>query len=257
VRIRIVGCSGNVPGPASSGSCYLVEADDASGRVWRLVLDLGAGALGPLQRWCDPREIDAVAITHLHADHCADLAALHVYLSYHPEGATGPITVYGPFGTPSRVEQLRGATEPSPVLDIRAWQAGEEVTVGPLTVRAEAVEHGSPAYAIRIVGPCEDLSGDAIVAYSGDADECIGLDRAAEGADVFLCEASYLEDHRAARGVHLTGQRAGLVAARAGVGQLVLTHIPPWTDPNLALAEAEAAFSGPIEGAHPGLSILL
>jgi ribonuclease BN (tRNA processing enzyme) len=257
VRIRIVGCSGIVPGPASTGSCYLIEADDASARAWRLILDLGAGALGPLQRWSDPREIDAVAITHLHADHCADLAALHVYLSYHPEGSARPIVVHGPFGTSSRVEQLRGATEPSPVLDIRVWQAGGEVTVGPLVVRAEAVEHGSPAYAIRIVGPREDLAGEAVIAYSGDTDECAGLDRAAEGADVFLCEASYLESHRAARGVHLTGRLAGQVATRAGVGRLVLTHIPPWTDPNLAVAEAEAAYSGPIEGAHPGQSILL
>ncbi|MCJ7827069.1 MAG: MBL fold metallo-hydrolase [Demequinaceae bacterium] len=257
MRIRIVGCSGSVPGPASSGSCYLVEADDASGRTWRIILDLGAGALGPLQRWCDPREVDAIALSHLHADHCADLAALHVYLSHHPEGSSGPIAVYGPFGTSSRVEQLRGATEASSVLDVRVWQAGGEVTIGPLVVRAEAVEHGSPAYALRVSGPKEDLGGDSVVAYSGDADECVGLDRVAEGADVFLCEASYLEAHRAARGVHLTGRRAGAVAERAGVARLVLTHVPPWTDPNLALAEAEATYSGPIEGAHPGLGILL
>ncbi len=257
MRIRVVGCSGSVPGPASSGSCYLVEADDSSSRTWRLVLDLGAGALGPLQRWCDPREVDAVALSHLHADHCADLAALHVYLSYHPDGSTEPIAIHGPFGTSSRVEQLRGATESSPMLDIRVWQSGGEVTVGPLVVRAEAVEHASPAYAIRIVGPREDGSGDAVIAYSGDSDECSGLDNAAERADFFLCEASFLESHRAARGVHLTGRRAGEVAKKAGVGRLVLTHIPPWTDPNLALAEAEAAYTGPIEAAHPGMSIFL
>ncbi|MBN2177680.1 MAG: MBL fold metallo-hydrolase [Demequinaceae bacterium] len=257
MRIRVVGCSGSVPGPASSGSCYLVEADDASGRTWRIVLDLGAGALGPLQRWCDPREVDAVALSHLHADHCADLAALHVYLSYHPEGSRGPIAVYGPFGTSSRVEQLRGATEPSPVLDIRVWQAGGEVSVGPLTIRAEAVEHHSPAYALRVSGPREDGGGGAVVAYSGDSDECEGLARIAEGADVFLCEASYLESHMAARGTHLTGRRAGTVAEAAGVSRLVLTHVPPWTDPNLALAEAESTFFGSIDGAHPGLSILL
>lgn len=257
MRIQVVGCSGSVPGPASSGSCYLVEADDSTDHTWRLVLDLGAGALGPLQRWCDPREVDAVALSHLHADHCADLAALHTYLVHHPEGSPTPIAVHGPFGTSSRVEQLRGATEPSAVLDIRVWQPGGEVAIGPLVIQAKSVEHTSPAYALRIVGPREDLSGHATLSYSGDTDECDGLDQAAEQADVFLCEASYLETHRAARGVHLTGRRAGEVAKKADVDRLVLTHIPPWTDPNLTLAEAEAAYPGPIDVAHPGMTILM
>jgi ribonuclease BN (tRNA processing enzyme) len=255
VRIRVVGCSGIVPGPSSSGSCYLVEATDSSGRPWRILIDLGAGALGPLQRWCDPREVDALAISHLHSDHAADLAALHAYLSYHPDGTAGPIPVFGPTGTSSRVEQFRGSTEPSPVLDIRAWQAGAEVTVGPFVIRAEAVEHGLPAYALRVSGPREDGEGRATLAYSGDTDDCPGLDRAASDADAFLCEASFLDSHRAPRGLHLSAHRAGAIAARSGAGRLILTHIPPWTDPAVALAEAEASYPGPIDLAHPGLSV--
>ena len=257
MRLTVVGCSGTVPGPASPGSCYLVEADDAAGRTWRVALDLGAGALGALQRWCDPRELDAVALTHLHPDHCADLAALHAYLSYHPDGTLAPVPVYGPFGTAARILQLRDATEPSPVLDVRPWQAGEDVAIGPLVLRAEVGEHTSPAYALRVEGPREDLAGDAVLGYSGDGDDCPGLERVARGADAFLCEATFLETHHAARGVHLTGRRAGAIAERVGVRRLILTHIPPWTDPNVALAEAEAEYSGPIEGAHSGLELLL
>ncbi len=255
MRIRIVGCSGTVPGPTSSGSCYLVEADDPSGRPWTVVLDLGSGSLGPLQRWCDPREVDAVAISHLHPDHAADLAALHTYLSRHPDGITGPVPVFGPLGTSSRVGQFRGATEPSPVLDIRLWQAGAEVTVGPLVVRAETVEHSVPAYALRVSGPREGGKGKATLAYSGDCDDCVGLDRAASEVDAFLCEASFLETRQTSRGIHLSAHRAGAVAQRAGVGRLILTHIPPWVDPDLALAEAEGSYSGPIDLAHPGLGI--
>jgi ribonuclease BN (tRNA processing enzyme) len=137
------------------------------------------------------------------------------------------------------------------------WQAGAEVAVGPLVVRAETVEHSVSAYALRISGPRDGGEGKATLAYSGDTDDCPGLERAASKADVFLCEASFLESGRSSRGIHLSAHRAGTVAQRAGVGRLVLTHIPPWTNPDLSLAEAGGSYPGPIDLAHPGLGIEL
>lgn len=251
MRLRVVGCSGSVPGPASAASCYLVEADDADGRTWRVALDLGSGALGSLQRWCDPLELDAVAITHLHTDHAADLAALHNYLGHHPDGPSAPVAVYGPFGTASRVEQLRGSTEPSPFLEFHAWQAGAPVRVGPLTVTPQAALHPVPAYALRVEGPAEGVPM-AVLAYSGDSDVCDGLALVAQHADLLLCESTYVEGGGDERGVHLTGRRAGEVARDAGARSLLLTHVPPWTDPNAVLAEARAVFDGPLALAQPG-----
>jgi len=256
VRLRVVGCSGNVPGPASPASCYLVEADDG-GRAWRVVLDLGSGALGPLQRWCDPREIDAVAITHLHPDHCADLAALHVYLSHHSDGPSGPVTVLAPFGTTSRLEQLRGSTNPTERLDIRAWQSGAAVGVGPLRLVPRSVDHSVPAYAIRVEGPGESGAEVAVLAYSGDGDLCEGLEQTADGADLLLCEATFTEAEDLPRGFHLTGRRAGVLAAESGARALMLTHVPPWTDPNVALTEAETEYDGPISIARAGAALAI
>ena len=45
MRLTMVGCSGSIPGPHSAASCYLLEADG-----FRLVVDLGNGAVGALQR---------------------------------------------------------------------------------------------------------------------------------------------------------------------------------------------------------------
>jgi ribonuclease BN (tRNA processing enzyme) len=253
--MRVVGCSGSVPGPASAASCYLVEAEAADGRTWRVALDLGSGALGALQRWCDPRELDAVALSHLHPDHCADLAALHAYLGHHPDGPSEPVAVLAPFGAASRAEQLRGSANPSPYLDFRAWQAGAPVRVGPLTLTPHAVVHSVPAYALRVEGPAEAASDGATgvtLAYSGDADVCDGLALAAHDADLLLCEATYLEGGGEGPGVHLTGRRAGEVAREAGARSLLLTHVPPWTDPNAVLAEAHAVFYGQLALAQPG-----
>src|SRR5665647_764419 len=106
-------CNGpSAPLPRSSSrfqvrpaaSSYLVQADDAAGRTWNLLLDLGNGALGPLQRWCDPMDLDAVGLSHLHLDHVADVSSLYVYLRYVPGPARHrPLPVHGPFGTASRL----------------------------------------------------------------------------------------------------------------------------------------------------------
>jgi ribonuclease BN (tRNA processing enzyme) len=143
------------------------------------------------------------------------------------------------------------------MLNAHPWQEGEEVIVGPMVIRTRAVEHGVPSYAFRIDGPREDLAGDSVLAYSGDTDQCDGVAAVALGADVFLCEASFLESMGEPRGLHLTAKRAGAVAEKGKVGRLVLTHIPPWIDPNTALAEAETTYSGSLEGAYPGLHVLL
>jgi hypothetical protein len=87
MRLTVVGCSGSVPSVDSPASCYLVEADDGQ-RPWRVLLDLGSGALGPLQQHVDPTRLDAVLLSHLHADHCLDLCGLYVMLKYAPQAGT-------------------------------------------------------------------------------------------------------------------------------------------------------------------------
>ena len=111
MRLTIIGCAGSYPGPESATSCYLVEADEPDGRTWRILLDLGSGALGALQRFADPFGIDAVFISHLHADHCLDLCGYHVLRRYHPDGAQPRIPVWGPVGTAQRMAQAYGLPE--------------------------------------------------------------------------------------------------------------------------------------------------
>ena len=75
---------------------------------------------------------------------------------------------------------------------------------------------------------------------------------AARDADLFLVEAAFQEDRDEARGIHLTGRRAGEVATASGARRIVLTHLQPWTDPAVSLDEARSAYAGPAELARPG-----
>lgn len=248
VKLTVVGCSGSFPGPDSAASCYLVEAP-YEGRTYRLVLDLGSGAFGALQRYVDPYAIDAVGLSHLHPDHCFDLCAYYVARKYHPDGHQPQIPVYGPFGTADRMAAAYGLpAEPGMrgEFDFRAWLGGDGCELGPFTVKPVPVVHPVEAYAIRL-----EHAGKVLV-YSGDTAPTDALLELAQGADLFLCEATVLVGQPHQNNVHLTAWKAAEYAARARVGRLVLTHVPPWNDRTQTLAQALPAYDGPTDLATPG-----
>src|SRR6202012_3709001 len=108
MRLTIIGCSGSFPGPESPASSYLLEAEG-----FRLVLDLGNGALGVVERHASPSDIDAVALSHLHADHCLDMCGYWVARRYAPGGPQPPIPCYAPDRAAERLTLANGL-EPDP-----------------------------------------------------------------------------------------------------------------------------------------------
>jgi ribonuclease BN (tRNA processing enzyme) len=242
VRITVLGCSGSVTGPDSPASGYLLTAEGAP----PLVIDFGGGVLGALQRHADPSDVQ-VLLSHLHADHCLDLPGLFVWRRYHPSAPKGKALMYGPSDTWSRLAQ---ASSPyggeiddfSDIFDVRHWADGHAVQFGSLTVLPRLVAHPTEAYGMRVTDP----SG-AIFCFSGDTGVCDALIDLARGADVFLCEASWTHSPgQRPEHLHLSGTEAGQVAKRAGVGELLLTHIPPWTSREDVITEAKAEFDGPV-----------
>jgi ribonuclease BN (tRNA processing enzyme) len=108
-----------------------------------------------------------------------------------------------------------------------------------------SVNHPVPAYAISV------SVGDRTLVYSGDTGETEALVSLAHNADVLLCEATFGPEDAYVPDLHLTGKQAGEYAAQAGVGRLIVTHVPPWHSREVAVAEAASAFTGPVEAAQP------
>ena len=243
MRLTIVGCSGSFPGPDSAASCYLVEAP-YGGRTYRLLLDLGNGALGALQRHIDPLDVDAVALSHLHADHFFDLASMYVFRRYHPKAPHPRVPVFGPGDTAARLARAYDRPE-EPGMNgefaFSAWGPGRTIELGPFQIRVEPMAHPVEAYGMRI------SADGAVLAYSGDTGPCAALESLADGADILLAEAAFVESVEHPTDLHLTGRDAAEHAARAGAGRLLLTHIPPWHDPAEVLADARPAYDGPLE----------
>ena len=243
MQLTVIGCSGSFPGPDSPASCYLLEAEG-----FRLVLDMGSGGLGVLQRYAELFGIDAICVSHLHIDHCVDLSSYWVARQYAPEGPRPPIPVYGPRGTPERVAGFCGEDVASIGARFEAHDLEPQVLeIGPFRVTTDHMNHPVETFGFRV-----EHAGWKL-AYSADTGQTDVLVRLAEGVDVLLSEASFEDNDDNPPNVHLTARQAGEYAARAGAGELVLTHLVPWYDRDRSLAEAAVSYCGPLSAATSGL----
>src|SRR5690348_13772192 len=132
----------------------------------------------------------------------------------------------------------------APYLTVHELHDGHRLTVAALDLRAAAVQHDVEAYGLRV-----EHAG-TVLAFSGDTGPCEALDTLADGADLLLCEA---ESDRWDSGLpqsHHTPEDTGALAARAGVGRLLVTHVAPTLTPEAATARAAAVFGGHTESAR-------
>jgi ribonuclease BN (tRNA processing enzyme) len=251
MRVTVLGCSGSVPGPGSPASGYLVQYDGYS-----LALDLGNGAFGALLGHLRANELDAVVLSHLHPDHCVDMAAFEVALLHGTDRRDTPVPVIAPPGARERlaaaarpyVAATTGSREMSSFAfaDLRGAESVDRM-IGPFRLRAALVAHPVPTFAIRL-----DLPGGPSLVYSGDTGPTQALVDLARDADMLLCESAFVTGPDLPADMHMTGRQAGEHAAKAQVGTLVVTHVPPWYSVDGAVAEARDTFDGPVIGATAG-----
>lgn len=246
MRLTVLGCSGSFPGPDSPASSYLVEHDG-----FQLLLDLGNGALGPLQRYASLASVGAVCLSHLHPDHCLDLCGYWVARTYAPDAPGPRIPVYGPAGTARRMAQVYGLDEHpgmTGAFDFRTLEPGTR-EIGPFRVTLAHMNHPVETFGFRVE------AGRRTLVYSADTGQSDTLVELARGADLMLCEASFTDGPDLPEGLHLTARQAAEHAARAGAGQLILTHLVPWNDRRRTREEAAPYFPGPLTLATSGLVV--
>jgi len=243
MRLHVLGSSGGYPAPDNPNTGFLLENGGA--RLW---IDAGTGTFAALQRLTDFTRLDAVVISHLHPDHCADLYPLQVALRYRVEGALR-VPLYGPPGTLEALGGLLGNDGPAGLGDtfpFRAVDAGDTVEVAGCRLRFLRTDHPGHTLSIRVESP------DGAFVFSADTGPNADLAGFARGCDLLVCEATYQEE-KAGAPMHLTARQAGETARRAGVRELAITHIWPTFDPQITLAEARSAAGDiPVRWAYPG-----
>lgn len=245
----------------AGGACsgYLIEDAGTT-----LLLDCGNGVFAKLRAARDYADVDAVLLSHLHADHILDLVPFAYALLLSPRQQPVPVAGYpgtdrparprliGPPGAGDAFRRLTGTWGSesliSDAFELSEYDASSTVDVGPLRARFHEVPHFVASHAINV----NSENGDGRLTYGGDSRPSGELVEAARGTDLLLIEATLPRPERTGVRGHLTAAEAGDHARRAGAKRVVLTHISDELDPERATEEASQAFGAPVEIASEG-----
>lgn len=248
LRLTVLGCSTAAPHEATAAAGFLVQWGDTN-----LLLDIGQGVVRKMQTVFDPKDLTAIVIGHMHADHFLDLVGLR-YLYPWGEPAPKPLPVHLPPGARDRLDALAVAVSERPgffdaAFDAVEYDPASELTVGDLRLRFFRSRHYVPAWGVVVEAP-----DGARLAYTGDTGPSSAVEDAVRDADLLLVESALRSDLQddPERG-HLTAPEAIALARSAGAGSALLVHFGP---EHLEELEAICAAAGPwVRPAIDGLTI--
>lgn len=231
MKITVIGCWGGFPKANEASSGYLISEDG-----FQLLIDCGSGVLSKLQNYTKPAELDAVILSHYHADHIADIGVLqHALLidSFTMKTRKEPLPIYGH----QESEEFSTLTYKNITAGV-AYPPSEEIQIGPFKATFLKTNHSVPCFAMRLEANSHTIVYTADTAYKEEMIEF------AKGADILLAESNFYKGMDAASAGHMTSEEAGMIAQKAGVRTLVLTHLPHFGDINQLKEEAAQLFKG-------------
>jgi ribonuclease BN (tRNA processing enzyme) len=261
MRLTVLGKSPSWQDAGGACSGYLLEEDGTA-----VVIDCGNGVFGKLRQRIDYVDVDAVVISHLHADHFLDLVPFSYALTYAPRQQPVPVdrwpgtdnpacpVLHAPPGARHTFRRVVGAWGNDDLIEnafeLREYDPSNEIEIGPLRVRFQPVPHFTETFAMLI----SSTNGSGRIVYGADSSPTDALTELAQGADLILVEATLPRPERTGVRGHLTPGEAGELARASGAKRLVLVHISDELDAGWARREAEESFGGPVEVATEGAS---
>lgn len=243
----------------ADGACsgYLVEEGSHA-----ILLDCGNGVFGKLRKYRDYCRVDAVVLSHMHADHFLDLIPYAYALTYAPRQQPTPVErwsgvgeparpiLYLPEGGPETLRRVVGAFGNDNLIDnafhVREYSGSDELCVGPMSLRFHPVPHYTETYAVEMA------AGGCRIVYGSDHGPSEDLHEFAQGADLLIVEATLPRPERTGIRGHLTSEEAAEHGLKANVKSVMLTHISDELDELAAVDRARAIFRGPVTVAAEG-----
>jgi ribonuclease BN (tRNA processing enzyme) len=259
MRVTVLGKSPSWEDAGGACSGYLIEEDDTA-----LLLDCGNGVFSKLRLFRDYTTVDAVLISHLHADHFLDLIPYAYALTFAPRQQPVPVAEWPGTDNPARprlcappgarrtFRRVVGAWGDDHLVEkafhLEEFDPTGTLHVGELRIRFREVPHFTTTYAIDF----SSANGAGRVTYGADCRPSAELVEIARGTDLLIVEATLPRPERTGDRGHMTPAEAGEHARRAGAGRVVLTHISDELDEDWALAQGTDTFGGTVEVAREG-----
>jgi len=190
-----------------------------------LLLDCGPTTGAGLKNLgIDPREIDAIAISHFHGDHVAGVPFLLLdYVYENPRRK--PLTILGPPTIRERIERITRAfefgaeREPGYSLHYSEFDPGKGIDVDGFRVTPLDAYH-APAthpHMLRVE------TGNRSIVFSGDTGWHESLPDKVGDVDLFICECVFVEP--GSYSLHLSVRELEAQRRRFRCGSLRLTHL--------------------------------
>src|SRR5688500_12993398 len=259
MRLTVLGKSPSWQDADGACSGYLIEDGDTA-----VLLDCGNGVFGKLRRFRDYTHVDAVIISHLHADHFLDLVPYAYALTYAPRQQPVPVAQWpgtddparprliAPEGARRTFRRIVGAWGPDDLIenafDLEEFDPDAAVEVGSLRATFHEVPHFTQTFAIDF----SSSNGGGRFTYGADCRPGKELIEIARDTDLLLVEATLPRPERTGDRGHMTPSEAGDHAKRAGAKRVVLTHISDELDETWAREQGTKAFGAPVAMAREG-----
>ncbi|MEO5332854.1 MAG: MBL fold metallo-hydrolase [Magnetococcus sp. YQC-5] len=235
----ILGSGTGVPSLRRNAPGYWLEI-----KGHQFLVDCGSGILLQLERVGKSfQNLDAIFITHTHADHIGDLIPFVHALRLPGMHRDKPLTLYGPPGFVEFFERIVVPVSAPPTdFPFRVQEVAPIQALDGVLLKSCATPH-SDRFACRAYR--FEYQGLSVV-FSGDTDFHPDLVTFCRAADVLFLECSSLDAGKVDG--HLSAGLCGKIAEMAGVKRLILTHFYPIDGPDsLFFDECRSHFSGVLE----------
>ncbi|MBP0724532.1 MBL fold metallo-hydrolase [Bacillus sp. RG28] len=238
MKVTVVGYWGGYPEKGGATSCYLFEEND-----FKLVVDIGSGALSLLPNFTQLQEINSVLISHYHHDHIADLGVLQYFKLINQGNNASLLPIYG-----HNLDQVgfTKLTHPNATEGI-VYDPSQKLTVGPFNVSFLKTNHPVDCFAMRIE------TASASVVYTADSSYKEEFIPFSLDADLLICDCNFYEHQDGTKAGHMSSKEVATIASNANVKELLLSHLPHFGTIDELVLEAKKYYNGPVQLAKTGL----
>lgn len=248
MKLIILGSGTCVPSLKRSAPGYYLEAESR-----QILIDCGSGTLLQLEKLGKSyKDIDAVFITHPHPDHVAGIMPLiHALLATPLFKREKDLFLIGPKGFKKFYKDCIASVMGRPkTFSIQIIEIEDKMDYPPFQIFTAGTLHSENSIAFRFEHKCKSL------VITGDADYNHGIIELSKNSDILIADSSFPESMKV-RG-HMTSRECGLVAQKAGVKKLLLSHLHslPFPDTD-RLKECRQVFNGDVSLAEDFLEIVL
>ncbi|GIO21648.1 MBL fold metallo-hydrolase [Oceanobacillus sp. J11TS1] len=238
MKLTIIGFWGGYPNKDGATSSYLLEKDN-----FKLLLDMGSGALSKLQKFISISELDAVVLSHYHHDHVADIGVLQYakLIDYYVHNNEKQLKIYG------HTEDKEGyASLSHQYTEGVAYDPDELLKIGPFEISFLRTKHPVPCFGMCIT------DGEKTIVYTADSSYTEDWIPFANNADLLITDCNYFKGQDGSGAGHMNSVEAASIAQAANVKQLVLSHLPQFGVLEQLKEEAKQIYTGEIVLAEEG-----